>query len=396
MELSLYEAEVEAYPEDAFLLVAPHISRLKSLSLCVTTDLLENLTPHFSRPIPLLRELSIDIFGLSTAILEDTLFNGDLSSLRSLALDMVITHLPWRNLSNLTTFELSFTPEGEPSIARLLDFFEDACHLRDITLHHSIPVSSNVPPERVVPLASLKTLAIDTDEDHPILLNHLSIPVGASLTLEFVSSHNTFPLLDLLPGTLGNFKNISPTTSVNICLDRAEKYVRLGGPNGEFCMLGDRRDLVDDSSFILDYRILQSLTHLDLSRIQRLAITKYRAPTIEKIDESAPRCILLRMEDLLVLVLSQCDNQPFIAALDPDQYLFERVLCPKLEQLVLYIDKLESFNISELMSVAKARASGGMKLSSVTIVGPAELTPGEVFKLKEYVTRVDYRVWRSH
>ena len=393
LELSLYESQVEIFLEDAFLLVAPHISRLKSLSLTVTTDLLKNLTPHFSRPIPLLRKLSIDIFGLSTAVLEDTLFNGDLSSLRSLALDTVTTHLPWRNLSNLTTFKLSFTPEGEPSIARLLDFFEDAHHLRDITLHHSIPVSSNAPPERVVPLPSLKNLTIDTDEDHSILLDHLSIPVGASLTLEFTFSHNTFPLLDLLPEALGNFKHISPTTSLNICLDRTEKYVRLGGPNGELRMLGDRRDPVDDSSFILDYRILQSLTRFDLSGIQRLVITKYRAPTIDKIDESAPRCILLRMEDLRSLTLSQCDNLPFIDALDPDQYLLERVLCPKLEQLVLYVNELESFNIIELMRVAKARASGGMKLSSVTIVGLGELIPGEeVFKLEDYVTHMDYGV----
>ena len=390
LELSL----PTTYLEDAFLLVAPHIGRLKSLNINGDANLLQNLTPHLSCPIPLLRELVIDILCDPAPVLEDTIFNGDLSSLRSLTLDGVATYLPWNNLSNLTTFKLSFTAEeGEPSIARLLDFFEHAHHLRDITFHHSIPSSSNVPPERVVPLPSLKNLTIIAYPYHTILLDHLSIPVGASLTLEFRFSGDKFPLLDLLPETLGNLKNILPTTSVNICLDRAEKYVRLGGPNGELCMLGHWRDREEVSSLILDHHILRSLTHFDLSGIQRLAITKYGPPTMDEIDRSALRYILLPMEDLRALMLTQCNSKPFIAALDPDQNLSERVLCLKLEELILYIDELESLNVKELLSLAKARASGGAKLSSVTIVGLGELMAGEeVFKLKEYVTRVDFRV----
>jgi len=43
--------------------------------------------------------------------------------------------------------------------------------------------------------------------------------------------------------------------------------------------------------------------------------------------------------------------------------------------------------------MTKERASAGKKLSSITIVGLGELVPGEnVFKLKEYVKRVYYRV----
>ena len=158
-------------------------------------------------------------------------------------------------------------------------------------------------------------------------------------------------------------------------------------------MLGHWRDREEDSSFILDHRLLQSLTNFDLSGIQRLAITKYRPPTKNEIDKSAPSYILLRMEDLRVLTLTQCNNQPFIVALDPDQNLSERVLCPKLEELVLYVDELDLFDIKDLMSMVKARASGGMKLSSVTIVGLGKFIRGEeVFKLEEYITRVDYRV----
>ena len=43
--------------------------------------------------------------------------------------------------------------------------------------------------------------------------------------------------------------------------------------------------------------------------------------------------------------------------------------------------------------MTKERASGGVKLSSITIVGLGELAPAEgIFELREHVTRVDYRV----
>jgi hypothetical protein len=79
--------------------------------------------------------------------------------------------------------------------------------------------------------------------------------------------------------------------------------------------------------------------------------------------------------------------------LDPDQTPSKPVPCPKLEELVLYVESRDAFNIPELMSMAKERASRGAKLSSITIVGLGELVSGkEVFKLREHVAHVDYRV----
>jgi len=43
--------------------------------------------------------------------------------------------------------------------------------------------------------------------------------------------------------------------------------------------------------------------------------------------------------------------------------------------------------------MAKERASRGVKLSWITIVGLGELMPkDEVFRLKEYVTHVEYKI----
>ena len=377
-------------PEDAFLLVVPHLGRLESLSLMVSTDFLKTITPHFSRPIPLLRELSINIIGPSTAILEDTLFNGDLSSLRSLVLDTAITHLPWKNLSKLTMFSFIRVPD-EISMTQLLDFFEGAPHLRDILLNHLVP-TSDAPPGRVVSLPCLKNLTINDGAGYSVL-SHLCIPAGASLSVDFLFDGDKSPLPDLLPKTLGNLKNISSITSVNLYLFATQKRVRLDGPSGGLCMLCYWEDLDIRKLRILDNRIIRSLDQFILSGVQKLTITIYERPYADDTDKSTPYDILLLMEDLRTLTLIKCDNLPFILALNPDQNHSKCVPCPKLKELVLYVVELGSFNIKELKSMAEGRASAGVKLWSITIVSLGELMPGEtVFGLKEYVTHVNYRV----
>ena len=395
LKLSLCDYGGGAYLKDAFLLVVPHISRLKSLAINGTADPLQYLTPHLSCSIPLLSELTINLSCDPTPVLNTALFNGDLSSLCSLTLAGVITHLPWKNLSELTTFEFSYV-EGETSITQLLDFFEDAYHLRDIVLRHSIPPWSDAPPGRVISLPHLNKLTISADPVHSIILDHLSIPAGASLTLNFEFDGDESPVSDFLPKTLENLGNIFPISSVNLSFGGVEKYARLGGPNGRLYMLGHWIDWEEGEVFTLDCldrRILRSLSRFDLSGTQRLAVAWYEPPTVDAVDKSAPYHILSCMKDLHTLTLTHCNNLPFILALNPGQNSLKYAPCPKLEELVLYVEGPESFNVEDLMSMAKERASGGVKLSSIMFVGLGELLPGkEVFKLKKYITHVDYRV----
>jgi len=394
LELSLYNNVDVGYLEEALLLVVPHIGRLKSLSLDgVGDDILQDLTPYFSRHIPLLSKLTIDITWDPSPVMSTELFNGNLSSLRSLSLYGVITHLPWKNLSNLTTFQLSNVWEDSPSITQLLDFLEDAHHLRDITLNHSMPTSSDASPGRVLSLPHLENLAIEADPDHSTLLNHLSIPAGALLTLTFAFVGDKSPVPDFLPKTLENLGNIFPISSVNLSLDDVWKNVRLSGPNGGLYMLGEWNDWGDGAVFPLSRRILRSLSRFDLSGTQRLTVTQYKSPMLGIVDKSAPYLILSRMKDLRTLTLTQCNNKSFILALNPDRNSSKSALCPKLEDVVLYVEGVKSFNTKELMSMAKERASAGVKLSSITVVGLGEPIPRKkVFGLGEYVTHVDYRI----
>ena len=171
--------------------------------------------------------------------------------------------------------------------------------------------------------------------------------------------------------------------------------MRLDGLNGGLYILGRWIDLEGDCEFTVDRGIHQSLSHFYLSGTQRLAITKYRLPTVDAADKSAPYHTLSRMEDPRTLTLTQCNNLPFILALNPDRNSLRCTLCPKLEDLVLHFKGLESSKVEELMSMTKERASAGMKLSSIVIASPGELMLGKVFKLEEYVTHVDYRVGKK-
>jgi len=391
LELSLQNMDIP-YHGDVFHLVVPYISRLKSLTIRGIGDLLQHLTPYISCPIPLLRELTIDFICNPSPILESTLSNGDLSSLHSLRLAGVITILPWKNLSKLTTFELSRVPEGTISTTQLLDFFEDARHLRVIMLEDSIPTSSNAPPGRVVSLPCLEYLTIIADPVHSTLLNHLSIPAGASVTLDFAFNSDRSPLPDFLPKDPRNLHNTFPITSVNLSLSTFDKNVRLNGPSGELYLLGRGAGWDQVTAAHLDSRILRSLTYFVLSGTKRLAVTDSNLPVTTEFTKSPAYQFLHRTKDLRSLTLTRSSNIPFIIALNPDLNPSKLTLCPNLKELILYVERRNAFNLPELMSMAEERALRDSKLSSITIVGLGELVPGkEVFKLKEYVSHVDYK-----
>lgn len=99
------------------------------------------------------------------------------------------------------------------------------------------------------------------------------------------------------------------------------------------------------------------------------------------------------MNNLHTLTLTKCNNLPFILALNPEENSSKLVLCPNLEELVLYIALRDQYHIEHLDNMAKKRALRNAKLSLIKIVSVGGLVPGrEVFKLREHVTHVEYGV----
>jgi hypothetical protein len=379
-------------PNDALLLTVPHLGRLRTLTIYASPDNFTALADkYFHSPAPFLEKLQVHLTPDDSHPLGAVIFDGDLSSLRELRLSGVITSLPWKNLSNLTTFDFRRVPNDKISVTRLLDFFERAPLLSNIKLWDAFPSASNAPPGRVVPLPRLKNFVITAQPAHSILLKHLSIPIGTSLILEFDFESEKSPIPYYLPKTFKNLNNLSHITSVNLhCTSGVS--LRLNGPRGELHVYGCR---VGDTPFlpVVHRRVLRSLNHFGISVTERLVITEYGTPPPSTIEKSPVYQTLRLMNALRTIVLTDCLNLPFASALNPNKTPSGTVVCPDLEELVLYVKKKEWFCINALLGMVQKRASRGTKLSTITIISSQEFVPAEeVLKLRNHVSHVEYRL----
>jgi len=239
----------------------------------------------------------------------------------------------------------------------------------------------------------LKKLSIIAQPAHSVLLNHLSIPAGASLRLEFSFSGTESPIPSYLPTSLDSFHNLSYITAVALCFGSDRRFMRLHGPSGELYVLGNWIR-GSDQPHMGTGPFLWSLRQFDTSRTQWLAITlcRPRPSSTMPIEEWDLYRALHALENLRILTLAECRNLPFILTLNPDKNPSKIILCLKLEEVILYIGHPDEFNIDELLSMAKERASRGVKLSVITIVITDVLEPKKVvFQLRKHVSRVEYK-----
>ena len=371
---------------EALSLIHPLIDRFKALTLSGSSHDILKVTQHFCSSAPLLEKLDIKVHRAGHVAIKSTIFGGNLSSLRELRLYKVFTKLPWRNMANLTTFDFRHVPGDKISATQLLDFLEHAPLLREIKLMDSLPRSSNVPAKRMVSLRHLRLLRIRARPVHSILLNHLHIPIGASVTQEFEYDCETSLVSDYFPKSLDNLDNISHVTSINLSF-YSGMGMRLNGPSGSLYALGTWAD-GDLSPSISEHRILKSLNKFPISTTERLAITDYTASADPETGGSGAYEILLLLDNLRALTLTDSTSNSFILALNPDRNASNAMLCPQLEELVLPFRRT---SIDELLEMAKARASRGAKLSTLVIVSPWGHAQEDVPHLESYVSRVEYR-----
>ena len=383
LEISLTESGYISYHDNALLAAASCTNRLSSLVIYRSSKGLQDLLDYFPFPTLLLKELKIvlrRVFG-SDATIPGVTFPEDLSSLRKLSLSCVVTHLPWRNLSNLTEFEFCRSMlEDLPTVTQLLDFFESAPLLRKIVLRSSIPNHFSVPPDRVVPLPNLDRLTVINFPVHSTFFDHLSIPPGASMDLRFyVPTHRpqTPVCLD------NNFGNLYHITTINLLLDTSFwTSVRLSGPSGDLRMNGCQ--IGRGSS------IVQSLRKFDISKTQMLSITGSPSRNDTTEDLSIFQLLPL-MDDLHTLALIQVDHRRLIRVLNPRRNESRTVLCSQLRELVLYFERWERARVKELVEMVSERAKRRSKLSSITTVSLGGYYPWkEISLLQKYVSHVEY------
>ena len=366
---------------DPFLQVIPHITRrLKSLFVEGAPCNLEDITARLSLPAPLLQDVSIDarcgIGSEDNPILPSTLFNGDLSSLRKLCLQSVRTELPWKNMANLTSFELSLT--SPVSIEKLLNFFERAPHLRKVKLL-SVTLTPGAQDRRPMSLACLKRMDIDANPPLSLLLDHLLIPIGARFTAraDLVAS----PIEDLLPRSRDNLMNFPDFTIIRLCVGHNLR-MEFSGPNGQVTLI-PVTSRVNNTLLVFE-----SLAQLDTSKAEHLKIDHGASPSYVCSDRA-----LRPMTNLRTLTLALWENtRIFIWALSPQIIASKPMVCPKLEELVLDIrNDGEMLLLSDVIEMAEARASKGSKLKSVKILTWHGLAyaQGDVLELQKHVSHLE-------
>jgi hypothetical protein len=211
------------------------------------------------------------------------------------------------------------------------------------------------------------------------------------LILEFDGDGKTL-ISACLPSTPSNLGNLSHITSINLCC-RPKISLRLEGTDGGLYMYDHHWFDNAASLSVADSRVLRSLDHFSISATRRLAVTQYGTSPPPEIEKSPICRTLLHTSALRTLTLSDCLNLPFIFALNPNRIPSKFVVCPELEELILYIKTRDRFCIDELLEMAKERDSRGARLSTITIACPQEFVQArEVDKLKDHVSSVEYRL----
>ena len=128
-------------------------------------------------------------------------------------------------------------------------------------------------------------------------------------------------VVDYLPKSLCNLRNISNVTKIRLQVRRHNTHMQLTGPN---------RRLYITSHLDTPYPALESLARFNTSMVVRLVVVGRNRPF-----RGLPYRELLRLKNLRTLTLSRCRaTHIFVAALHPDSSTPKVMACPKLEELI--------------------------------------------------------------
>lgn len=354
--------------------------RFKSVRIEDVTGNLQNIVAHLSRPAPLLEHLAIANclhYQLGDNVTLAALFNGDLSSLRTLTLWSIRTELPWKNMVNLSSFKLTYPPPEGTSIKQFVDFFQSAPRLCEIDLRHAIP-TSGVEVGRLVSLECLKRMEIFGGGPCSLLLDHLLIPTGAYLSVGMC--WNGDRLEGHFPRDLKNLRNLSGCTEIHLTLSKANPSIYFIGPNGNIRVSSEARE--DD----ITPQVLEYLARFSTSRIERLELHYDNSPRGDLLFWA-----LKPMENLRTFKISRSKlASTIIRALDPHLNAGQ-IACPNLKRIALDPHAgLDKFDVVGVIKLALRRASKGAKLEAIRITNRGICFETYVLNSSGHSLRMEY------
>ena len=380
--------------------VAPRVDRMELLVAhpMITMDTTA-LCRDLSSPAPKLKTLVIAPRSASWEYLP-TIFKGELPELREFTVERATFDLTQFRTPNITHFSLQYTAHGEPSMADLLAFLEQAPLLENLIMVAAGPLSGEIGSqdevERVVHLPRLSQLELVGRSARSGIISHLSLPVGVDVTMradvvltrDGVTEH-------FLPSSLEHIPMARNVTAVNFsAMTSGICSIRYIGPNGTIYITASNAEAVDnedDDRF--SYEAIRSFQPVSTMGIEKILFDGFQGYADQRYALDAPHCAALRsMENLRSIILVDCSSQAFITVL---QITEPGIVCPSLRKITIYLSPEDLFSPIKLEGLLSARKKSGVPLDTLILIveGEDERIPDNVLgKLRRYVGEVEFRI----
>ena len=380
--------------------IAPHVDRIELLIAhpMITIDTTA-LCRDLSSPAPKLKTLVIAPRSASWLYLP-TIFEGGLPELRRFTVERATFDLTRFQTPNLTHFSLQYTAHGEPVMADLLDFLEQAPLLENLVMVAAGPLSddagSHDDVNKVVHLPHLNQLELVGRSARSGIISHLSLPVGVDVTLradvllsqDGITEH-------FLPSSLEHIPMARDITAINFSITTSDICsLRYIGPNGTIYITASNAEAiedVEDGSF--SYEAIRSFQPISGTDVEKVLFDGFQGCVSQHEASEAPHFRAFRtMENLRSITLVDCSSQLFIAVL---QITEPEIICPSLRKLAIYLSPEDSFSIAKLEGLLATRKEYGVPLDTLVLVAEDEherISDNILGKLRRYVDDVEFRI----
>ncbi|KAF9792126.1 hypothetical protein BJ322DRAFT_15011 [Thelephora terrestris] len=377
--------------------IAPQAGRIESLIAYPmialdTTALCRDL----SNPAPKLRTLDIAPHSASRHHLP-TIFRGDLPELRRFSLERAAFDLTKFRTPNLTHFSLQYTAHGEPLMADLLEFLEQAPLLESLVMVAAGPLCDDVESydnlDKIVHLPRLSQLKLVGRSARSGIICHLALPVGADVTLRA----GVMPSQDgitkhFLPSSLEHIPMARNVTVIRFTIDTADvcslHYI---GPNGTIYIEASNAVAVEDGCF--SYDAIRSFQPVSTIEVERILFNGFQGCVNQHEAFESPRFVAFRtMESLQSITLVDCPSQSLIAVLQPAK---PEVVFPSLRTLTIHLSPKNSFSAAGLEDLLATRKERGVPLDTLIFIAgdEHERIPDDLLvKFRRYVGEVEFRL----
>ena len=380
--------------------IAPHVNRIEllvahSMITIDTTALCRDL----SAPAPNLKTLVIAPRSASWQYLP-TIFNGGLPELRRFTVERATFDLTRFRTPNLTHLSLQYTAHGEPVMADLLEFLEQAPLLEDLMMVAAGPLSvdagSHDDLDKVVHLPHLYQLELVGRSARSGIIAHLSLPIGVDVTLraDVISSQDGITE-HFLPSSLEHIPMARNVTAVNFSIITSDICsLRYIGPNGTIYITASNAEAIEDiEDGGFSWEAIRSFQPISTTEVEKILFDGFQGYVNQHEVSEAPHFLAFRtMENLRSITLVDSSSLLFIAAL---QITEPEIICPSLRKLTIYLSPEDAFSAAKLEGLLTTRKERGVPLDTLILIAEDErerISDNVLGKFRRYVDEVDFRI----